>query len=927
MKSFLVRFIIMLGMTALLGSVHAHGAETVPLWHRTDIVLHSGTEYENPYTDVEINAVFTHEDGETIALCGFWNGGDEWRVRFAPTKTGRWDYVVRCSDADNRDLDGASGSLLAVENDGATELDRHGFVRVSDSGRYFVYDDGTPFFWLGDTNWQAPNYVSITQCNYPGCSCSNQFRHEVDDRLAKGFTVYQTYFDSAESDGGGQRGVSPEPSMWKVRHTLVDPTVFTEKFDKMFDYLADRGMVIALGFGVHSSTVGSMTPEALDRISRYLTARYASYPVIWITAQEITGDEQYEAWVRSAEITAAGDGYGHPQSAHQFPMTADNRFVLSLNRSGWHDFFALQNGHGPSIPKKSTYEGYWNTVKPGGGPKPFVETEANYEDIYCGGFNGYEASRISAWKAVLCGSCGFTYGVTGIWANCYSTAGNTGWIGTYSPEPWYMGLDKPGACEVGYLAAFMKEVGFEALLPRFDDPEYADFLTEQKVLVSTEDGGCAVAYFYNDDRSTGVLRKLRTDAEYRAFWFDPLTGKYIPIGDAIHAADGHWAIPEKPNSGDWVLLLTDRADFVPAKTEAMPEYAPEADEAVNLLRGAAASAGTFSAAGSEAERAIDGRSDTWWCASDGSFPQWISFDLGEVRDFNTLSLRLYPGTASAVWTVEISADGEGWETIRDHERQTVDAGSGCIGGSLGETCSARCIRVTFHEVVGNWAAVVEAEASLSETADRELPDYGGSLQTPEVRCVGSAVYSASGRLDNTDGNLTDGSLETEWTPFAPEATQTILCDLGAKKPLCGMNVVTGAGSSLFHIRIEGSEDGEDWTLLKDTKTGGRAIYHAARFGDRAVLSEALTGEYRYVKLLVFGTVDKNSPKSIAALELYAEDTVKEPAANAQIEDEPETTKPSPEQESPRKNLLPVLAGTLIAAGVVAFVLGRRKKKR
>ena len=70
--------------------------------------------------------------------------------------------------------------------------------------------------------------MSITQCNYPGCSCSNQFRHEVDDRLAKGFTVYQTYFDSAESDGGGQRGVSPEPSMWKVRHTLVDPTVFTE---------------------------------------------------------------------------------------------------------------------------------------------------------------------------------------------------------------------------------------------------------------------------------------------------------------------------------------------------------------------------------------------------------------------------------------------------------------------------------------------------------------------------------------------------------------------------------------------------------------------------------------------------------------------------------------------------------------------------
>ena len=78
---------------------------------------------------------------------------------------------------------------------------------------------------------------------------------------------------------------------------------------------------------------------------------------------------------------------------------------------------------------------------------------------------------------------------------------------------------------------------------------------------------------------------------------------------------------------------------------------------------------------------------------------------------------------------------------------------------------------------------------------------------------------------------------------------------------------------------------------------------------------------------MFGTADKNSPKSIAALELYAENMDEEPAANAQIEDEAETTKPSPVQETPRKNLLPVLAGTLIAAGVVAFVLGRLKKKR
>ena len=274
-------------LVMLAAPVWAKPLPRVPLWHTYDVRVFSQKHYDNPYAEAEIEAVFTHESGETVRLYGFWNGGDEWRVRFAPTRLGHWNYVVHCSDKDNRGLEGAGGTINAVPNDRKTELDRHGFVRISDDGRRFVYDDGTPFFWLGDTNWQAPNYVSTTRCNYPGCSCSNQFRHEVDDRLRKGFTVYQTYFDSAESDGGGQLGINPEPSMWAIRHKQPDTRVFSEKYDAMFDYLAEKGMVIALGFGVHSITTEAMSAEDLDRLTRYLTARYAAYPVIWITAQEI----------------------------------------------------------------------------------------------------------------------------------------------------------------------------------------------------------------------------------------------------------------------------------------------------------------------------------------------------------------------------------------------------------------------------------------------------------------------------------------------------------------------------------------------------------------------------------------------------------------------------------------------------------------
>src|SRR3546814_8351176 len=94
---------------------------------------------------------------------------------------------------------------MGVANSGNTELDRRGFVRIADDSRMFSYADGHPFFWLGDTHWQAPDYERLEECNAPGCdgACGNsQFKHLVNNRVAKGFTVYQTYPDAAENDGG-----------------------------------------------------------------------------------------------------------------------------------------------------------------------------------------------------------------------------------------------------------------------------------------------------------------------------------------------------------------------------------------------------------------------------------------------------------------------------------------------------------------------------------------------------------------------------------------------------------------------------------------------------------------------------------------------------------------------------------------------------
>ena len=918
------------GATRVDAGPAAEEMERVEVWKRTDIVLTGENTYRNPYRDVDIDAVFTHEDGTEIHLYGFWNGGSEWRVRFAPTKTGVWTYSVTCTDESDKGLHGVTGKLLAVENTGSTDIDRHGFVRISDNGRYFVHDDGTPFYWLGDTNWQAPNYVSVTQCNYPGCSCGNQFKHEVDDRLAKGFTVYQTYFDSAESDGGGQRATTQEPGLWISKYSRIDVDTFKNKIDGMFDYLADNGMVIALGYGVHSSTTNSMSKSELDRLSRYLTARYASYPVIWITAQEITGAEQFDRWVSSARIVAAGDGYNHPGSAHQYPLTVDNEYVEKLDGESWHDFYALQNGHSAMIPNKSMYEGYWNNAR-SGRVKPFVETEANYEDISCGSFNGYSASRISAWKANLCGSYGFTYGVTGVWANNYSTAGNTGWLGSYSYEPWYMGIDKPGSYEMKYMAAFFKYVRFERLIPRFNDTAYSDLTDERKVVASSDNGDTYIAYFYNSDYSTGELRCLDKKAKYSAKWYDPLTGCFVEISDDIKTINGKYRIPDKPTPGDWALLVTSRTDLGNYMTEKAysdnkllskdGQNSPVAQsnkEGVNILTGAVAAASSSSTGASGAAQSIDGDSDTWWCASSGDFPQSLTYELPEPRSFNTFAMELYRGTTGAGYRLECSDDGQNWRTVYSCD----DDPAGALGQTssflcqLREVQTCRYLRITFSKVVGNWAAVIDAAAYVTENSGT-LPEYGGSPVVPAVKCSGSNIYTAEGIGSDTVDALFDGDSSTCWVPYAPIGSQTILMDMGEIGHLYGINIRVGDDAIIPTYRIEGSKDGNVWTILADATLRERNVVYA---GGGRVVTEALSGNYRYVKLLWLNVGSNTADKSIAEIELFAgERTAEEP-------DSPDTANDAKSKSGLKIILTAALASIACGGGIITAVVTARKKR-
>lgn len=213
----------LVGMAFFCGAVRGgesdrtQAAPSALLWQVAEIDLTSSKTYANPYGEIDVTVTFTGPGGESVTRPAFWDGGSAWKVRFAPTAVGSWNWQTECSDQTNDGLNGRSGHLECVPAEGDNPCYRHGLLKVSDNRRHFVHADGTPFFWLGDTHWQMPDTVRLDVCNHPehvgkACPHSGQFQHLVADRRAKGFTVYHEYFYGPSRSPGTLRNLDPSVS-------------------------------------------------------------------------------------------------------------------------------------------------------------------------------------------------------------------------------------------------------------------------------------------------------------------------------------------------------------------------------------------------------------------------------------------------------------------------------------------------------------------------------------------------------------------------------------------------------------------------------------------------------------------------------------------------------------------------------------------
>lgn len=528
-------------------------------WRAGIISFTSAVPFENPFLDVSIMAEFTGPSGREIKREAYWDGGQEYKVSFAPTELGRWEYHVSAPVATG--LDGASGSLECVPYSGELPIYRHGFLKVGGQGRYLAHADDTPFFWLGDTHWgfvirepwDIPEDGDET-CTFPGM---------VDLRWKQGFTVYQS---NLRTDGF--MGVPTR--FWESGREDDLPNIeyYQNEVDRRMNYIADKGFVNALGLSwFHMALNGGLARQ--KNLARYIVARYGALPIVWTLAGEVAGyqdsvrQELIDNWREVALLIERLDGYDNLQTAH---YTNERPFAEYYQAEPWFDFTMNQAGHGDFPICAKDYRAHrakWPD-------KPFVESEAFYEFLisleeHGGRVITADMMRRVSYIAMQCGGCGYTYGTfpSPTRKQMEKNKGLNQPKGAFrnSNTPWEDMRDSDGVRQLGYMRNFYTKVQFAKLrpfmgclksnIPFTDDTLFGMF---NPFITASEDMGTVVMYMTRQSQSRGSLISFLRNQEYQATWFNPRTGEYTDH-ESFYPICGKYEIPERPDSDDWLLVL------------------------------------------------------------------------------------------------------------------------------------------------------------------------------------------------------------------------------------------------------------------------------------------------------------------------------------------------------------------------------------
>ncbi|MCM0647602.1 glycoside hydrolase family 140 protein [Clostridium swellfunianum] len=429
-------------------------------------------------------------------------------------------------------------------------------LKISDNKRFIVKEDGSPFFWLGDTAWELFHKLSREEAEL-----------YLQNRAEKEFNVIQAvalaeFYGLEIANAYGRKPLLKnskgeyDPAMPDICVEGENKYTYWDHMDYIIDKAASLGLYIALlpTWGDKFNKCDGKGPEIFNAenarvYGKWLGERYKyKKNIIWILGGDryLTTTRHFDVINEMARGIREGDNGKHLMTFH---TAGERSSAYHLHDEQWLDFNMIQSGHGSLNLKNYLFVSEDYLKEP---IKPTFDGEPRYEDFPIsfkaenGFFDDFDVRQATYW-ALFAGAFGHTYGHSTVWCMC--TEPDDFYI-----MDWKTALDRPGAGQMKYARALIESRTFLDMIP--DQDLIAENYSGASHLQAAR--GKDYAYIYSPNGLPIKVNMGRiSGCNIKAQWYNPRNGKFLYIDQYSNDGVQHFTAPSNGRNNDWILILDD----------------------------------------------------------------------------------------------------------------------------------------------------------------------------------------------------------------------------------------------------------------------------------------------------------------------------------------------------------------------------------
>ena len=491
------------------------------------------------YLHDALSGSFQKQGGAAIEVQGFCDADDGsiYRIRFMPSLPGNYTYNVSMRGLPGLSAEGASSSGAF----GVSVGRRRGPIRVDPeypwhfvwegSGEHYFFN-GTTAYWI--MGWKDERIIRS--------SIDRLHRLKVNRmRVALSGRSFTFYGEPVMNGDAWNYWLSPfvGKAPQDASHPEFDwdhpDFAYWQKYDRMLRHARDRDMIMSLVLDMGDNPAHIPAGSAEEtRYIRYAINRFAAFSnITWDLGDDLDHFRD-EKWTHATgTMIKEADPYKHLATSHPVDNTHQDR------TSNWFDFTSFQEW---SRKQHAFMLGQRKQQQATGRIIPQTNEEYGYEDHYPlwaegPGSESADVLRRTAWDIYMAGGYQTAGETARRGTNIWPDSGG-GWLNARGDDTMTMFLG------YGHIVEFFTSFEWWRTEPH-------DELVDGGNYCLSQSGELYAIYLPKGGK---VTVQLPAGGQFRARWFDPSSGDWIPIDSP--ATGPSWTSPEAPGRNDWALQLS-----------------------------------------------------------------------------------------------------------------------------------------------------------------------------------------------------------------------------------------------------------------------------------------------------------------------------------------------------------------------------------